>query len=691
MTVPRRFALVVLVAACGNAAPDAQPSQLAAKSPAIPRVAAPPVTKPARAPEFRPQKLASGAHGQPITSVAVAEDGKSAVTIDTSNRVRLWPALDASRDPWVVPMAAPARVAIQRDGDTFVLGSLDAAGGLAIQRIDSTGTLVDQVAFEPAYDDLVAASDGFFAIRGDQSIVRFDARGKQTAAVRPEPGQRVTALVHRRGKTLALLASKDGVHGRWVADTFPTQPWGEETPALPIAPTTAALSPDHQHLAAVSAKSKHPVVVELATGRATELWNHSWDDTSKAIPLGFVANNRIVLQRTDFELSTISWWDEHGNQKSEIGNDFELEFVSVRDSAVGDDRVLAFLDLELVLVAPASVRYLGYRIPTASRLHPTPGGMVAGIGGVPTLLDDDFRATKRLAIPNLAPRGWADIYPLADTRAIVMSHGIEARFGEEWLDDTLVPPRKRAPRFELVDLEARKKLQTLPFAARDHRINFEPTTQLLGVKAGSSVLLAHLTTSFDSPTTVAIGTPIRELALLDPALAGGAVALAAATERGGIKLWRIGTEDLSPGSTVRAAAPRTYAGTLEAIDRAGNVYMRESADVVVIHARDRELARLGDIAGWKLRPSPDATRVAAFGRGRIVLRKLDGAEIWAVAAPGVTDLQWTPDGELAVHARGLAKLDPLDGHPLAARCGWGLAIRSAAPTELTTASSLCDP
>lgn len=693
----RRLVVLVLpwlATSCGDASRQAQPPQLAvptapAVTPSEPAPVVVPPAKPAQPAEFRPERLMSGGHGQAIASIALSEDGRAAVTIDSANRVRLWPALDASRDPWVVPLVAPGRVAIQRDGATFVLGTLDAAGGIIVQRIDDTGTLVGQVAFEPAFDDLVAATGGFLAIRSDQTIIKLDARGKQLATLRAEPGSRVTALAHRKGRTLALLSARDGVTGRWVTDAMT---WGDSTPVLPIVPTTAVLSPAHTHLAALHPKSKRPVVIDLATGRTTELRNPRWEQETTSLPLGFVSADRIAVQHTDFELSTISWWDLRGGLRGEQGTDFELEFVSVRDSAAGDDRVVAFIDMELVLVAPSSVRYLGYRVTSASRVRATPGGVVAGIGGTPTLLDDAFRATRRLVVPALTPRGWSDVFPLEDDRAIVITNQVEGRFGEEWLDETLVPRQSRPPRFELVDLAAKKKLQTLPFAPRGNKITFEPATQLLAARGGSQVFLAKLDPAgtFGPTSTIALDAPVREVALLDPALTGGAIALVVAPVRGGIKVWRIHGGDLTPGSTFRAGEPTTLTGELDAIDRAGNLYLRESPDVVAIHAPDREPVRIADLKSGKLRPSPDGKRVAVFGRGRIVLHASDGKELWAIAVPGVTDVQWSSDGELVVTARGLARIDASDGQLLAGQCGWGLALRSAAPVDFVAAPSICD-
>src|SRR6185369_6983259 len=50
-----------------------------------------------------PVALWNARPGVPIAAVFATEDGTAAVSIDESNHARLWPALDGSREPLVLP------------------------------------------------------------------------------------------------------------------------------------------------------------------------------------------------------------------------------------------------------------------------------------------------------------------------------------------------------------------------------------------------------------------------------------------------------------------------------------------------------------------------------------------------------------------------------------------------------------
>ena len=65
-------------------------------------------------------------------------------------------------------------------------------------------------------------------------------------ALAPPPGEHVLKLLHRSGRTLALVRTKEGVRGHWLAAD--TLVWGDATPKLVIDPNRAFISPDHKRL-----------------------------------------------------------------------------------------------------------------------------------------------------------------------------------------------------------------------------------------------------------------------------------------------------------------------------------------------------------------------------------------------------------------------------------------------------------
>jgi hypothetical protein len=83
-----------------------------------------------------------------------------------------------------------------------------------------------------------------------------------------------------------------------------------------------------------------------------------------------------------------------------------------------------------------------------------------------------------------------------------------------------------------------------------------------------------------------------------------------------------------------------------------------------------------------VRTSPDGALAATFGNGRITLREADGRVRWEIAAPGVTDVAWTPRGELVALAGGVVKLDLETGAFGARHCGWLFGLTEAATFEV---------
>src|SRR5258708_37923510 len=65
-----------------------------------------------------------------VLAVAVTDDGKVAASADANGSLRLWPALDGSREPVVVAARAATALAIARDREQLVIAGLDAVGQL---------------------------------------------------------------------------------------------------------------------------------------------------------------------------------------------------------------------------------------------------------------------------------------------------------------------------------------------------------------------------------------------------------------------------------------------------------------------------------------------------------------------------------------------------------------------------------
>src|SRR5690242_9609340 len=118
-----RIVVLLAVAACdltpaaklaqdaGSAAPPApvastRPALVVAKPVAV-AAAPPPVLLYGPAPRPPAPQLVVAAPTQQMRALAVTEDGTAAVSVDVAGSVRLWPALDGTREPVVMAMRRP--------------------------------------------------------------------------------------------------------------------------------------------------------------------------------------------------------------------------------------------------------------------------------------------------------------------------------------------------------------------------------------------------------------------------------------------------------------------------------------------------------------------------------------------------------------------------------------------------------
>src|SRR5438874_2145087 len=97
-----RTCLCLALVACGTDSPPAPApvAAVAALQPA-PRVPPPPLT---------------AAHGAEIVALGVTIDGEAVASADRLGGLRLWPALDGTREPIVIQGTAARAVALARNG-----------------------------------------------------------------------------------------------------------------------------------------------------------------------------------------------------------------------------------------------------------------------------------------------------------------------------------------------------------------------------------------------------------------------------------------------------------------------------------------------------------------------------------------------------------------------------------------------
>ncbi|NVB79626.1 MAG: hypothetical protein HOV81_14615 [Kofleriaceae bacterium] len=644
----------------------------------------------------KPRRLSSGRHGTSIASVEISADGAGVVSLDAEAHARLWPALDGSREPLALPLTSPSKLVVHHDANGFAIASLDTGGGIEILDIDDADMLVKKttLAAEPPYAYVVATGGGFLAMREDHQVEWIDRAGVRGASLTPPHGERLAGLFGMADRVLALVETRDGIHGQWIETTNGKLAWGPATPKLDLDPERTFMSPDGTHLIAMRAKRNEPAVFELATGATKSLKQR--DPTAPPVfelevpqrsmnrfgidppgtLLGFASNDRVVFSDVNVNGGPFAWYDLRGKTMAQMSP--ELSFMFATDfTAFGGGKAVSFMDRELVVVKPTKLDYIGYRTRTARGLHATSAGMVATVGGA-RLLDDRLRAGKRVESERLG---------VAENLELV-SIGPPQRAKDQWLEkleDDVLERRKIATRVALYDVAAKKVLQSWRIANRSKRVRYEPATKRMVIDHGKQLEVATFdpaTRTFGPSTKIAV-PPMTDVVLLDPAIASGDVAITVHGKE--LRRWR--AEDLDAAT---APAPIVLAATPEAIDRAGHVYIREKPDTVVISGPGRDI-RVAELDGWKLRPNTDGTRIAAFRPSGIMLLDGDGRALWTIGMPGVANLAWTADGKLIAQARDLVELSTADGSIVYAQCGWTFARRSK-PIEdfIPTDQTYCD-
>lgn len=170
-------------------------------------------------------------HGAAITMIAIDPLSEAALTRDAIGGVRLWPALDGSREPLVVPIRDPRAMALASDGaGGWTLALVDAAGGARLVAVDKAGKMqplaslpptdpITQIVVMPGGEQLVAVgSDHVLRLldRHGTELARLDQPGLRPASLRVAP------QAEGGPQIVALTAGEfDRAEGRFAVELLP--------------------------------------------------------------------------------------------------------------------------------------------------------------------------------------------------------------------------------------------------------------------------------------------------------------------------------------------------------------------------------------------------------------------------------------------------------------------------------------
>jgi hypothetical protein len=605
------------------------------------------------------------AHDAEIAVLAATDDGSIAVSADRHGGMRLWPNLDGSREPVVVPGDVTAeQLAIVRDGDDVVIAAAGPLGQLSLIRTTAGGQLISHVRvdLERTIVSLHATSGGFVGLRDDQMAVGVDRHGERIGTLAANPGERIVAMASRRGRLLAFVTAEGRTWGRWI-EADKQLAWGSESPPLPIDAAQAVLAPDHERVAALARNHEAIVIVSLRDGRTLERPLTAERVIFPARPLGFLDERTVAVSSS----TESGWWRRGAWTDSTLGQP--------AGPTVATDRHLITAEFaNLALDTPGGTRYLGFRLLNITSAVRRGSGWMITDGRAVLGVDGQLRARKRYRVVDPGAARPEDLV-LLDDRHCVM------RFVTQVYQVDLDHPDDRA------------LLTSIPGP-----IHHEPATHLLLIgDEGTRWLGRYDPKAGEFRETRELhgqhgqGRP-GWIELRDPAANQGNVA------------WEL-VED---GSAVTVIAIRAIDFAADDPLREGRSYTRQAPDALLL-ARGRSLGSMplparppegpGVVAdaiaarfpaAARHHTSPDGALVAIVGGGRITLRDRKGDVRWAVALPGVVDVHWGGPDQLVAFGSGMATLDVATGALLDRRCGWEFGLWDAHDAQFDRGARLCE-
>ena len=382
--------LIVLVACSGSAkTPAVQPVVVAPKQ-AIP-VAVLPVAPAGSQMVGHPQTRdpIEAPHGGLISLVAETSDGKAAITSDDLGGMRLWTALDGTREPLVVDVAIPHDLAIARHPDGFFVATLDSANNLSLVVLDDRGRSLRHAAIssDAGFVGIEMTDLGVLAWARDQTVALYDLEGVQVARLGTEPGQRIVNIAANGTKAIAVVDADGGTKMIAHELTLPKLAWG---PALDVGDAIGAI--------AITRSGKRIAIETVTELRVLEggkpIFTQPLQNT---VEIGFGDDNRLALGIGN----GVTWLDlAQKPEPGPIGSQATVKALF----ATGDGMALTALGGELMVAKPNDPQYLGYAIesPQVATSGPS-GNLVVGVGSDFAQLDSSLLMVANAPTPKSPP------------------------------------------------------------------------------------------------------------------------------------------------------------------------------------------------------------------------------------------------------------------------------------------------
>lgn len=617
-------------------------------------------------------------HRGAIVGVVVDGAGTRALSRDALGGVRVWPALDGSREPQVVPVRAPEAMAIGARADGSLAALIDAAGVATVLRLDEDGLVRAAATLSPdvplAGVVVLGGGERVLAVRSDQRLLLLDEDGAERARLAVQ-GARVIAVHAIDGGAVAVLRRGGDGGGafevRRLAAGGDALAWSGAAQALaaPVATlphAATAVSPDGAVLAYVASGKGGPEVrvVEVATGAAIALDGAATIAQPEHTTIGFTGARRIEVGA----LGAAGWRiDVDGRAATVLAA--AMTATTASPAYAPGRRVGAYQASLTLRDDDGDLRYLGHR-----ELYPT-GGAVSARGDQVAWVT----STGALVVQRL------------DGRADLRVKGADDWFGSAaWVGDDHVLVGRNDGRLALIDARDGAERGAIVAAASVPVARYEPATGLAAVLRDAGVVWViavdpAAAEPFGAPIAVADGAV--GFALLDPARAGGAALL---TIDGQQRARRYTLDELRDGLSAAEMKAERVASDVNAwaIDGAGRSYRIAGSSIEVRDGATAVATIAVDQPVHAVFPAPSGDRLAALvssAGGLTAVRGVDGsgAPLWTFAPPrGLLAITWSGDGARALlQTQGTALLiDAATGAPLATGEGWAFGLTHELPT-----------
>ncbi len=642
-------------------------------------------------------------HGGSIQRVAITEQADAAISLDALGSLRLWPALDGTREPIAIELPNAHTIAIAPSGRDLLVAILDVSGSVRLLRYTREGRARGsaQVPGEAVIEDLVAIDGGVLVARRDRSIERYDADGTLRGRIALEPGEALGALATRRGGAAALIGhpvvkpavplppergdfvekpqapvrTVDNADAlRWIELADGLRWGGRVTVPADLQLDQLAISPSHHRFATVSQDTFVLHVFDGTTATATPVEGNEPTrvfGTPTASP-GFIDDDHVARVT-----STIEWWvattaDPMTKDPWKAYAGSSTTPVTNECSAIGDGLVVSGYGSNLALQSMAETRFLGWRDPATGEVATNIlASLTLDVGQRLLTLDRRLERTSEIAFADHGHAKPSQLWWLDANHAITQQRSASESSTQRRQELTLVDLRHD---------DVRVAVGTYNYV---QRVEWNAELRTLAVVADGEIKRFTVDPQANTLTelpVIKVPSNFENVRLLDPKRADGAnlVVIRVDGQTGGrLAYWLTDSATTNYGLTTKEGT--LLDGFVAGISPTGALFSRGDSGIVMTHGGQKKLyPQL--LADW-ISADRSGERLLALHQGQLTLFDPAGTERWHQTVWGAQRAMFSPDGtQVVIQTQGgVVALDAGTGARTAMVCGFSFGLMTKPP------------